>query len=130
VQKKQSNIGSDKSFGIVFAIFFTIISLWPIFSGENIRVWAIIIALIFLLISFIKPELLNGLNKIWSKFGMLLGKIISPIVMAFVFFAIITPMAFFMRLIGKDLLNKKITKSIKSYWIKRSQMIGTMKNQF
>ena len=130
MQKKQSNIGSDKSFGIVFAIFFTIISLWPIFSGENIRVWAIIIALIFLLISFIKPELLNGLNKIWSKFGMLLGKIISPIVMAFVFFAIITPMAFFMRLIGKDLLNKKITKSIKSYWIKRSQMIGTMKNQF
>ena len=61
---------------------------------------------------------------------MLLGKVVSPIVMAFVFFVIITPMAVFMRLIGKDLLNKKIKKSIKSYWIKRSQMVSTMKNQF
>ena len=130
MQKKYSKIGSNKSFGIVFSIFFTIIALWPILKDENIRIWAIIIAFTFLLISFLKPELLNRLNKIWSEFGILLGKIISPIVMAFVFFVIITPMAILMRLIGKDLLNKKITKSAKSYWIKRSQMIGTMKNQF
>ena len=123
-------MGSDKNFGIVFAIFFTIISLWPLLSGENIRIWAIVIAFTFLLISFLKPKLLNKLNKIWVQFGILLGKIVSPIVMAFVFFIIITPMGVFMRLIGKDLINKKMKKSIKSYWIKRSQMIGTMKNQF
>ena len=130
MQKKHLNISSDKSFGIVFSIFFVIISLWPIFTGGNIRIWAMVIALTFLIISFLKPRLLNKLNKIWSKFGILLGNLISPIVMGLIFFVIVTPMGIFMRLIGKDLLNKKINKSIKSYWIKRPQMAETMKNQF
>ena len=92
MKKKHPNISSDKSFGIVFSIFFVIISLWPIFTGGNIRIWAMVIALTFLIISFLKPRLLNKLNKIWSKFGILLGNLISPIVMGLIFFVIVTPM--------------------------------------
>lgn len=123
-------MGSNRSFGVVFSAVFLIISFWPLFTEGTIRIWAIFIAIIFLLISYFKPDALYPLNKIWFKFGLLLGSIVSPIVMGIVFFIIVTPIGIIMRIIGKDLLNKKINNSVKSYWIKREQMIGTMKNQF
>ena len=130
MNKKYSNMGSNQSFGVVFSVFFLIISFWPLFTEGTIRIWAIFIAILFLLISYFKPDALYPLNKIWFKFGLLLGSIVSPIVMGIVFFIIVTPIGIIMRIIGKDLLNKKINNSVKSYWIKREQMIGTMKNQF
>ena len=130
MNKKFSNMGSNRSFGVVFSVVFLIISFWPLFTEGTIRIWAIFIAILFLLISYFKPDALYPLNKIWFKFGLLLGSIVSPIVMGIVFFIIVTPIGIIMRIIGKDLLNKKINNSVKSYWIKREQMIGTMKNQF
>ena len=130
MDKKYSNMGSNRSFGVVFSVVFLIISFWPLFTEGTIRIWAIFIAILFLLISYFKPDALYPLNKIWFKFGLLLGNIVSPIVMGIVFFIIVTPIGIIMRIIGKDLLNKKINNSVKSYWIKREQMIGTMKNQF
>ena len=130
MNKKYSNMGSNRSFGVVFSVVFLIISFWPLFTEGTIRIWAIFIAILFLLISYFKPDILYPLNKIWFKFGLLLGNIVSPIVMGIVFFIIVTPIGIIMRIIGKDLLNKKINNSVKSYWIKREQMIGTMKNQF
>ena len=130
MNKKYSNMGSNRSFGVVFSVVFLIISFWPLFTEGTIRIWAIFIAILFLLISYFKPDVLYPLNKIWFKFGLLLGSIVSPIVMGIVFFIIVTPIGLIMRIIGKDLLNKKINNSVKSYWIKREQMIGTMKNQF
>ena len=122
-------IGSNRSFGIVFFIVFLIISLYPLLHGENIRVWSLIISIIFLVLGLLNSKLLNPLNKIWFKFGLLLGKIISPIVMGIIFFVVVTPIALFMRLLKKDLLNLKFNKK-NTYWIEKSGPKSKMKNQF
>ena len=122
-------IGSNRSFGIVFFIVFLVISLYPLLHGENIRVWSLIISIIFLVLGLLNSKLLNPLNKIWFKFGLLLGKIISPIVMGIIFFLVVTPIALFMRLLKKDLLNLKFNKK-NTYWIEKSGPKSKMKNQF
>jgi hypothetical protein len=120
---------SEKSFGILFFIIFILIALWPLLSGETIKVWALVLSILFLLITFLKRDLLKPLNKIWIKFGELLGKIIPPIVMALIFFFILTPTSIIVRLFGKDLLKLKTSKG-KSYWIKREKNINSMDRQF
>ena len=110
-------------------IVFLLIAIWPVFKGESFRVWSILIALIFLILGLLKSKLLSPLNLIWVKFGELLGRIIAPVVMAIIYFIIITPIGLFMSLIGKDLLNTKFSKD-NSYWIKRKKNIGSMKRQF
>ena len=120
---------SNKSFGILFFIVFLIIAIWPVLTSESIRVWAIILSLIFLVLGIINSKLLTPFKKIWIRLGEILGKFIAPIVMGFIYFLIITPIGLFMRLIRKDLLSIKFHKE-KSYWIKRSKNINTMKRQF
>ena len=120
---------SNKSFGILFFIVFLLIAIWPVFTSESVRVWAIILSLIFLVLGIINSKLLTPFKKIWIKLGEILGKFIAPIVMGFIYFLIITPIGLFMRLIRKDLLSIKFNKE-KSYWIKRSKNINTMKRQF
>ncbi len=122
-------ISSNRSFGILFCIVFAIVALWPIMSGGSLRIWPIPISLIFLILGLLNSKLLNPLNFAWVKFGELLGRIIAPIVMAIIYFIIVTPIGLFMRLIGKDLLNTKFSKK-SSYWIKRDKNIGSMKRQF
>ncbi len=123
------SISSNKSFGLVFFIFFLIISLFPLLDGENIRIWSTILSLIFLILGFLNSNLLTPLNKIWFKFGMLLGNFMSPIIMGLVFFGVVTPTSILMKILGKDLLNLKKNNS-DSYWIKKSQIKSKMKNQF
>ena len=125
MKKKENN----KEFGILFFIVFLIIGLWPLLNNSSIRIWALIIALLFLFLGILNLQILTPLKKGWIKFGELLGKIISPIIMGFIFFLIITPIGLFMRLIGKDLLNLKYNND-QSYWTKRSKDINTMKRQF
>ena len=120
---------SNKSFGILFFIVFLLIAIWPVFTSEPIRVWVIILSLIFLVLGIINSKLLTPFKKIWIKLGEILGKFIAPIVMGFIYFLIITPIGLFMRLVRKDLLSIKFHKE-KSYWIKRSKNINTMKRQF
>ena len=128
---KNSNIkiGTNKSFGIVFFLFFLIVSIFPLFNDENIRIWSLIIATIFLILGLLNSKVLTPLNKIWFKFGILLGSFVSPIVMGIVFFVIVTPTSIIMRLLGKNLLNLKRDNK-KTYWIEESKIKSKMKNQF
>ena len=122
-------ISSNKSFGIVFFIFFMMISLYPLFKNGDIRVWASILAVIFLILGLLNSSFLNPLNKVWFKFGILLGNFVSPIVMGIVFFFIVTPTALIMKTLGKNLLNLKRDNK-QSYWVERSSIKSKMKNQF
>jgi hypothetical protein len=124
------NKSSPKSFGIVFSIVFLIIAIYPLINSENFRIWALIVSTIFLLLAFALPKMLILPNKLWFKLGILLGSIIAPIVMALVYFVTVLPTGLIMRLLGKDLLKQKLDKNVKSYWIERSEPMGSMKNQF
>tara|TARA_B110000003_G_C16579456_1_gene507490 strand:+ start:203 stop:607 length:405 start_codon:yes stop_codon:yes gene_type:complete len=121
---------SPKSFGIVFSIVFLLFSLYPLINSEGVKVWALLLAVVFLLLAFIAPNILSFPNKLWFKFGIFLGSIIAPIVMALVYFLTVLPTGLIMRLLGKDLLKQKLDKNAKSYWIERSIPMGSMKNQF
>ena len=122
-------ISSNRSFGIVFFLVFLIISLYPLVNNENLRVWSLILSLIFLVLGLINSKILTPLNKIWFKFGIFLGNIISPLIMGIIFFLIVTPTALILRIFKKDILNLKKNKSI-SYWIKRTGSKSKMKDQF
>ena len=126
---KQIKISSNKSFGLVFFGFFLIISLFPLLGNEGIRIWSLIISIIFLILGLFNSPILFPLNKIWFKFGILLGNFISPVVMGIIFFIVVTPTSFIMRALGKDILNLKKNDK-KSYWIERSKVKSKMKNQF
>ena len=121
---------SPKSFGVVFSIVFLIVAIYPLINSEGLRIWALIVSAVFLLLAIAAPKILNLPNKLWFKFGILLGSIIAPIVMALVYFITVLPTGIIMRLLGKDLLKQKLDKNTKSYWIDRKEPMGTMKNQF
>ncbi len=121
---------SEKSFGVVFSIVFLIIALYPLITSEGLRIWALVVSIIFFLLAFLAPKILVLPNKLWFKFGLLIGSIVAPIVMAFVYFVTVLPTGLIMRILGKDLLKQKIDKNAKSYWIERKEPMGSMKNQF
>ena len=128
MNENKIKISSNKSFGLVFFIVFLFVSLLPLFKDGNIRIWALMLAIIFLILGLLNSSILKPLNKIWFKFGILLGNLISPIVMGIVFFAVVTPTSLIMRMFGKNLLGLKKDNK-KSYWIKRSSIKSKMKNQ-
>ena len=123
-------ISSNRNFGLVFFIIFVIVSLWPLTYEGPIRIWTVIISLVFLILGLMNSKLLTPLNKLWFKFGMILGAIVVPVVMGVVFFLVVTPIGLVMKIMGRDLLNKKYDKKKRTYWIKRDTSIGTMKRQF
>ena len=121
---------NNKGFGLLFFAVFLIIGLWPLINGESPRIVFFIIGLIFLILGLVNSKILTPLNKAWVKLGELLGKIIAPIVMAGVYFIVLTPISLIVRLFGKDLLKVKFSKKSKSYWIKRDKDLGSMDKQF
>ena len=123
------NTSPNKSFGVVFFIFFLLISFWPLLNDGEIRVWALIVSLIFIILAMLKPYLLTPFNRIWARFGVVLGGFISPIVMGIIFFVIVTPTGFLMRIFSKDFLNLKKNND-KSYWINSNDKKSKMKDQF
>ena len=125
----ETKVGSNKSFGIVFFVVFLLISFYPLLNSESIRLWSLIVSTIFLILGILNSNLLSPLNKLWFKFGIFLGKIISPIIMGIIFFLVVTPIGLIMRLFGKDVLNLKYN-DYKSYWIKKTGPKNKMKNQF
>jgi len=130
---KKNNLtsaSSNRSFGIVFFVFFLIVAFWPLKNGEDLRVWSLIISFIFLLLGLINSKILTPLNKLWFKLGIFLGNFISPIVMALVFFLVVTPTGIIMRLFGKNLLRINKMKNVKTYWIKVDRKNSSMRNQF
>ena len=122
-------ISSNRNFGIVFFVVFLLIALYPLTYSGEIRVWSLIISLIFLILGLLKSKILTPLNKFWFKFGIFLGKIISPVIMGVIFFLVVTPIGLIMRSLGKDVLNLKYNKN-KSYWIEKTELKSKMKNQF
>ena len=127
--QEDTNISSNKSFGIVFFIVFFLIALYPLINGSEVRVWSLTISIIFLILGLLKSKILTPLNRLWFKFGVFLGKIVSPLVMGAIFFMVVTPISIIMRLLGKDILSLKYNNS-KSYWIKKDGPKSKMKNQF
>ncbi len=122
-------VGSNRSFGIVFFVVFLIVALWPLKNNLDIRIWSLIISFIFLILGIFNSKLLSPLNKIWFKFGILLGRIISPIVMGIIFFIVVTPTAIILKIFRKDVLSLKKSNS-NSYWKKKADYKTSMKNQF
>ena len=122
-------ISSNRSFGVVFFVVFLLIALYPLLNNNEIRLWSLIISVLFLILGILNSKILSPLNKVWFKFGLLLGKIISPIIMGVIFFLVVTPIGFIMKLLGKDLINLKFNNE-KSYWIQKTGPKSKMKNQF
>jgi hypothetical protein len=124
---------SDRVFGLVFAAFFAIIAGWPLLHGEGVRWWSVVVAALFALAALVRPSLLAGMNRLWMKLGILLGKVVSPVALGILFYAVFTPIGFMLRLAGKDPLRLKFDAGADSYWIPRDPPgppPGSMTNQF
>ena len=130
MKKDQVKVSSNRSFGFLFFVVFFVISLWPLKSQGDLRLWTLILSLVFLVLGVLNSKLLTPLNKLWIRFGILLGSIVSPIVMGAVFFIVVTPIGVIMRFAGKDLLRINKNKTISTYWIDRDKLKKTMKKQF
>jgi len=122
-------IGSNRSFGIVFFVVFLFIGLWPILTDNQLRIWSIVISLIFLILGVFNSKILTPLNKVWFRFGIFLGNFVAPIIMGIVFFLVVTPTGLIMKLFRKDLINLRKNNS-DTYWIEKKDIKSSMKNQF
>ena len=127
--QEKIKLPSNRNFGIVFSIVFLIIAIWPILNQNEIRIWSIIISLIFLILGLINSKFLSPLNKAWFKFGLILGSVIAPIVMGIVFFLVVTPTGLIMKALGKDILGLKRNKN-NTYWLEKDNSNNNLKNQF
>tara|TARA_B100001121_G_C18308553_1_gene443097 strand:+ start:191 stop:577 length:387 start_codon:yes stop_codon:yes gene_type:complete len=125
----ETNTSSNRSFGIVFSIVFLIIAIYPLINNEDIRNWSLIVSLIFLILGYLKSRILTPLNSLWFKFGIFLGRIVSPIILGVIYYFIVTPTSILMRLFKKDLLNLKFSNN-NSYWINKHGPKSKMKNQY
>ena len=125
----KNKIPTNRNFGLVFCFVFFLIFLEPIIRDAQLRYWSLVISLIFMILGLINSKLLTSLNKIWYKFGLFLGKIVSPFVMGLIFFLVVTPTSLLLKLFNKDILNKN-KKKTKSYWIEKDEKKSSMKNQF
>jgi len=127
-QEIKINKKNNITFGILFFIFFLIIGFFPLISAGIIRIWSVVLSLVFLIITIIRPNLFTFLNRSWIQFGIFLGKIISPIVMGLVFFFVVTPIGILVRILKKDVMGLK--RGASSYWINREDKLQSMKKQF
>ena len=118
MQMNDLKISSNRSFGIVFFLIFLLIAIYPLIYNNEIRIWSLIISLSFLILGIMNSKILLPLNKIWFKFGILLGLIFSPVIMGFIFFLVVTPIGILMRVLRKDLLNLKFS-NLETYWIEK-----------
>ena len=132
MNNKEIKIGSNKSFGIVFFVFFLILALYFFYKTSHINYGLLITSLIFFVLGLLNSKILSPLNYIWFKFGLILSLIISPIVMSVVFFFVVTPIAIIAKIFGKDFLKlkKKENEKKKSYWITKEKYDNSMKDQF
>ena len=124
-----NQLPSNRNFGIVFFIVFLVIGLWPLLSQSELRIWSLLISTVFLFLGILNSKILTPLNKLWMKFGLLLGNFVAPIVMGIVYFGVVTPTGILLRLFGKDILMLKKNKN-SSYWLNKDNKNNNMKNQF
>ena len=127
--EKKIKVSSNKSFGIVFSIFFLLISVYLLLNNDPIYYWSLFVSFIFLVLGLMNSKILSPLNLLWFKFGILLGRIISPVVMGIIFFLVVTPISIILKIFGKDVLNLKFNNN-KTYWIVKDGPKSNMKKQF
>ena len=127
--EKKIKVSSNKSFGIVFSIFFLFISIYLFLNEYPTYYWSLFVSIIFLLLGLMNSKILSPLNLLWFKFGLLLGKIVSPFVMGIIFFVVVTPISILLKIFGKDVLNLKFNNN-KTYWIEKNGPKSNMKKQF
>ena len=125
----KNKLPTNRNFGIVFFIVFLAIGLWPLLNQSELRIWSLLISMVFLFLGISNSKILTPLNKLWMKFGLLLGNIVAPIVMGIVYFGVVTPTGILLRLFGKDILMLKKNKN-SSYWLNKDNKNNNMKNQF
>ena len=128
--KKELTLGSNKSFGIVFFIFFALIESYLFYKSNIISYKLISLSLIFLILGLLNSKILTPLNILWFKFGILLSKIISPIIIALIFFLVVTPLALLAKIVKKDFLDLDKGKIKRTYWVKKDEYKSSMKDQF
>jgi len=121
---------SEKSFGIVFAVVFLLIALYPLLDSRGVYIWALVTSGVFVFLAYVFPKVLSVPNKLWFKLGMLIGSIVTPIIMTIIYIFTVLPLGIFMKVLKKDLLNQKIDANAESYWIERDKPVGSMKKQF
>ena len=124
--KTVNNLG----FGILFFIVFLILGFYPMYKGDNPNIYFLVLSLPFIILGLLNSKILTPFNMAWIKLGEILGLIIAPIVMAIVYFIVLTPISLIVRVFGKDILNMKLDKKLESYWINRKKNLGSMKKQF
>ena len=127
---KKQNEGDIKIFAIIWSFIFVVIALYPLLSKGTIQYWSLLVAFIFALIALIKPMFLLPFYSLWIRVGEVIGGVVSKIIMFILFYALFTPIAIVLKLLKIDLLNKKIDKDRSTYWIKRENQPGSLKNQF
>ena len=127
--EKKIKVSSNKSFGIVFSIFFLLISVYLLLNNDPNYYWSLFVSFIFLVLGLMNSKILSPLNLLWFKFGILLGKIVSPVVMGIIFFLVVTPISIILKIFGKDVLNLKFNNN-KTYWIVKDGPKINMKKQF
>lgn len=133
VGNTEIRMGSDRSFGFVFAAVFAIVAAFPLTGGGGVRWWAFAVSAGFLVVALVQPSLLRPLNRVWFRFGFLLGRIVSPIVMAIIFFVTVTPVGMIVRLRNPDLLKLAFDRTATSYWIpvgREKSPQSSMRRQF
>ena len=121
---------SNRSFGLLFCIVFLVVGLWPLTNGNTVHIYLILVSLLFLILGLINSKILSPLNKSWVKLGEIIGIVIAPIIMALIYFIVLTPISLTVRIFGKDLLGLKLFKKQDTYWIERKKKLGSMKKQF
>ena len=127
--KEKIKLPSNRNFGLVFFIVFLLIALWPILNNKDLRIWSLIVSLVFLVFGSLNSKLLTPLNKLWFKFGIFLGNIIGPIIMGIIFFLVVTPTGLIMKILKKDLLKLKKNNS-NTYWLEKDNSNNSLRNQF
>ncbi len=127
---QKQKLPSNRNFAIVFFVVFILIGLWPIFNNEDLRYWALVISFVFLVLGIFNSKILSPLNKLWMKFGLILGLIVSPVVMGIIYFGVVTPTGILLRIFRKDVLKLKKNEEDKTYWIDKDNTNNNMKNQF
>ncbi len=119
--REDAKVGStDRSFGLVFSAVFLLLGAWPWVFGGQIRVWSLIAAAAFFATAMVRPALLAPLNRLWTQFGLLLHRIVSPVVLGIMFFAVITPMGLVRRMLHADPLHLRFDRQAPSYWVERT----------
>lgn len=119
-----------KTFAIIWSLIFLAVAVWPLFDAAEVRMWALSVMALFLLTAFLAPALLRPFYIVWMKLGEAIGNVISRVIMLILFYGMFTPIALVLKLLGKDLLGKKLDKKSASYWVKREIQPGSLKNQF